>query len=159
MISRSAIACGVLLVGISIVTCAYAASDTRNSLVAVQVLPEIPNEELANMRGGACETGCEVESNHCSIAAPPGGYGPGGCNAATGGSPCAICDGDSQPEKCANWGYCISWLNTCSECVPEDPFDCGEETLGKCVDGACSIEWVYSGQPCGTIFKCHTNNP
>ncbi len=108
--------------------------------------------QMAELYGGACEDGCETTSNHCD------GYeltcsGPG-----MAGQPCFRCVSDSQKEECIDWGYCITWpINTCSECVWDTDHDCGEMSWGACVGFTCEI--FEEGGTCGSVTKCHTNNP
>lgn len=109
--------------------------------------------ELSELYGGACETGCETVSSHCD------GYERENCEPDDLGKYCARCQTDSNKEECKGWGFCVTWpVNTCSECVWDAGHNCGEKSSGGCLGYNCAITDEDDGE-CGSVTKCHTNNP
>jgi hypothetical protein len=152
---------GVGIAAIALLTIAGALPEQQ--ALAVDKGTVINAAQAATLWGGGCESGCEEEADHCADQATahcgtvnpvyPDPNSPS--HWLYQGSGCTSCQQNSNREKCVDLGFCIGWLGTCTDCVPDPAFDCGTKSLGECDLGVCDIVDNQYGQ-CGTNFQCHT---
>lgn len=110
----------------------------------------IDTPTLTSTYGGDWECTCEIKSYTCNSS--PGTECSG---LATQNAYCSRCSSDAATEHCVEAGYCLPYI-TCSDCVVDDPHECGQVTEGSCTGSTCEIADTDPSSSCGTASQCHT---
>ena len=148
---KFALACVVFLISITVLVAVHSNGPGELGVQKADIdIRHLSSEEMAARFGGYCDNYCETKSETCSSA--PGSD----CSyVINNNKSCSSCTSDTVVEECNGDWLCIPGF-TCTDCIIDDPEDCGENTDGQCWQGVCDDQEPSLGE-CGSAFKCHTS--